>query len=156
MTRGKRRVILDTNVLVRGLVNGDSDSGHICAAATRRDFIPVLSTRLLREYKLVLADPPLIARYPKLAEPGIARIIEKLVYVGDVLRDLQPEFEFERDPNDAHLIELCIAGRATHLITTDKDLLTLPTSRKDAGRRFRQRIRGLKIVTPREFLSERG
>jgi len=42
---------------------------------------------------------------------------------------------------------------ATHIITLDADLLSLPTSRNDAGKRFRQRLRGVKIQKPVDFLT---
>jgi predicted nucleic acid-binding protein len=34
-------------------------------------------------------------------------------------------------------VELAIAGEATHLITMDADLLSLPTARTGEGKRFR-------------------
>jgi len=45
------------------------------------------------------------------------------------------------------------ASLATHIITLDADLLSLPTSRNDAGKRFRQRLRGVKIQKPVDFLT---
>lgn len=46
-----------------------------------------------------------------------------------------------RDPTDDKFLELAIAGRATHLVSGDSDLLTLSP------------FRGVLIVSPREFLA---
>lgn len=46
-----------------------------------------------------------------------------------------------RDPKDNKFLELAISGRATHLISGDKDLLVLHP------------FRGIQIVTPQVFLT---
>ena len=53
-------------------------------------------------------------------------------------------------------VELAITGAATHLITMDRDLLSLPVVRSDAGKRFRQRLPRLKVQTPQSFIEEWG
>jgi predicted nucleic acid-binding protein len=79
-----------------------------------------------------------------------------LRYIGDEYRTIRVRFEFQRDPRDAIFIELAIAGEATHLITMDPDLLSLPTARTDAGKRFRQRLGGLTVQTPQTFIETWG
>ena len=44
--------------------------------------------------------------------------------------------------------------KATHIISHDKDLLSLPNSRTDAGRRFRQRLPGVKVQDAATFVRE--
>lgn len=66
------------------------------------------------------------------------------------------EFVFPRDPKDAALIELAIAGRASHIISTDDDLLALMKGLDDAAKRFRQRLPNASIVTPEEFARSFG
>jgi predicted nucleic acid-binding protein len=60
-------------------------------------------------------------------------------------------FELERDPRDAMFVELAIAGEATHLITMDANLLSLPTTHTDAAKRFRRRLPRLIVQTPQSF-----
>ncbi len=150
------RVILDTNIVVRGLLNPRSDSGRILLACEDRSIVAVLSRQLLAEYRYVLADPPLVRRYPELEPKKVRTAIERLAYLGDVLRTVRTRFEYPRDPGDEKLIELAIAGQATHLITTDRDLLDLPAGRGDASHRFRQRRRGLQVVGPEQFVARHG
>jgi predicted nucleic acid-binding protein len=66
------------------------------------------------------------------------------------------KFDFERDPRDAKFTELAIAGAATHLITLDRDLLSLPTARTSAGQRFRQRLRRAVVQQPAQFIRLNG
>jgi predicted nucleic acid-binding protein len=79
-------------------------------------------------------------------------VIERLRYVGDYIRLPKIEFEYNRDPRDQKFLELAITLKATHILSFDADLLSLPTARNDAGRRCRQRLSHTQIVTPEDFL----
>ncbi len=150
------RVVLDTNILVRGLINSASDSGQILKACEDRQVVALLSKPLLSEYFFILSDPALVERYPILEAAKIKTAIERLTYVGDLLRAIRVRFPFPRDPKDEKLICLAIAGRATHLITTDRDLLDLSAGRDVSANRFRQRLPGLAILTPDQFVERYG
>jgi len=146
------RLVLDTNVLVRGFINSGSDSGRILQLCEQRRAVTLLSSAVLREYRFILADTKLCARYPQLEQPEIAVAIERLIYVSDLYRRVGVRFDYPRDPKDSHLIELAIAGAATHLISTDDDLVSLPNGRTEAAKRFRQRLPVIEVVSPYDFL----
>ena len=146
------RVVLDTNILVRAFINIRSDSGRILKACEQRRVVPLLSDPVLDEYRFILRHPNLLSRYPQLDQPTVAVALERLAYVSDVYRRVRTRFPYPRDPKDSHLIELAIAGGATHLISTDEDLLTLPRGRDDAAKRFRQRLPNVVVVQPGEFI----
>jgi putative PIN family toxin of toxin-antitoxin system len=150
--RIEHRIILDTNIVVRGFINSYSESGRILRACERRVVVPVLSRPVLAEYRAVLSDPELIGRYPELGRPEIKLALERLVYVADVVKKVSQRFDYPRDPDDAMLIELALAGDATHLITTDRDLLTLPKARNEAAKRFRQRLPCVSVAPPEQYL----
>ena len=156
MAIGPFRVILDTNIVVRGLLNPQSDSGRILLACEDRRIIAILSGPLLVEYRYVLADAALVRRYPELEPNKVKTALERLAYVGEVLKPVRMRFHFPRDPGDEKLLVLAIAGRATHVITTDRDLLDLPTGRGEASRRFRQRLPGVVVVRPEQFVRDYG
>ncbi len=59
--------------------------------------------------------------------------------------DIRPGHGYQR-------IELAIAAKATDIVSSDKDLLSLPTGRDDAAKRFRQRLRGLRVLQPGQFV----
>jgi putative PIN family toxin of toxin-antitoxin system len=148
------RLVLDTNILVRAFINPSSDSGRILRACEARLLVPLLSSAVLREYREILGRPQLCLRYPQLNRPEIAVALERLIYVGDHYRRVRVKFDYPRDPKDTHLIELAIAGAATHLISTDDDLLSLPHARTDAGKRFRQRLPNISVAKPDDFLQQ--
>jgi uncharacterized protein len=150
------RCVLDTNVLVTGMASSKSASAKLVDAAMARRYVPLVSSVLLGEYRDVLVLPVVTERLVAITRSRVEFALTRLRYVADVVDAAGVRFAFPRDPRDEKLIELAIAGRTTHLITLDSDLLTLPTSRSDAGRRFRQRARGTAVVTPAAFVQRWG
>src|SRR5262249_11838655 len=150
------RLVLDTNVLLAGLVSKASASQKVVDSLQARKAIPLVSPPVLAEYRAVLLHPAIIARFAHLTPRRVELALHRLRYVGDECRTGRVKFELDRDPRDAMFIELAIAGEATHLITMDLDLLSLPTARTDAGKRFRQRLGRLVVQTPQSFIEKYG
>lgn len=146
------RVVLDTNVLLAGLVSENSASQRVVDALLDRRAVPLVSTQAMAEYKAVLLHPAITHRFPELTSRRVAMALHKFRYVADEVATGRVRFEFPRDPNDAKFVELAIAGGATHIVTLDPDLLSLPRGRSDASRRFRQRLRGVGVMRPGAFL----
>jgi len=146
------RIVLDTNTLLRGLVSGSSAAAKVRRAAERRLVVPLVSKPVLDEYRAVLNDGALAERFPEITPELVEITIRRLRFVSDYIRAPQIVFEYRRDARDQKFIELAIALRATHIISFDKDLLSMPTSRSEAGKRFRQRLPGVKVLTAAEFL----
>jgi putative PIN family toxin of toxin-antitoxin system len=150
------RLVLDTNVLLAGLVSKSSASQKVVDSLQARKAIPLVSPPVLAEYRAVLLHPAIAARFANLTQRRVELALHRLRYVGDEYRTPRVKFELERDPRDAMFVELAIAGEATHLITMDADLLSLPTTRTDAGKRFRQRLGRLIVQTPQSFIERWG
>jgi putative PIN family toxin of toxin-antitoxin system len=150
------RLILDTNTLLRGLAKPGSASGRLVTAVEERKVLLLTSTRVVDEYRLILMDPIILSRYPQLSVTAVEASIRNLVYLSEDFRLIRTRFEFPRDPKDEKFLALAIAGRATHLISFDKDLLSLPTSHSEAAKRLRQRLPSLRIEMPGEFLQRHG
>ena len=148
--------MLDTNVLLAGLVSKSSASQKVVDSLAARKAIVLLSTPVLAEYRAVLLHPATLERFENLTRRRIEQALHRLRYIGDEYRVVRASFEFPRDPCDAMFVELAIAGKATHLITMDGDLLSLPTARTDAGKRFRQRLPRLTVQTPQAFIERWG
>ena len=147
------RVILDTNIVVRGFINLQSASGQILSACQRRQIVPLLSRAILFEYRSILRRPAILEKYPELAQPRVGHAIERLLYVSEFRRRAGVHFSFPRDPKDSPFLELAISASATHLITTDQDMLALVGGRDDASKRFRQRT-ATRIRRPDDFIAE--
>lgn len=108
---------------------------------------------MLAEYRSVLRRPALLEKYPELENPRISDAVERLLYVSDYTRRIGAHFSFPRDPKDSPFLELAIAASATHLITTDRDMLSLVGGRDNAAKRFRQRA-STRVLLPEGFVSE--
>jgi len=93
-----------------------------------------------------------VQRYPVLNSRLVEVTLMRLRYVADYIARPDARFEYLRDPLDAPFIELAIAGQATHIVSFDKDLLSLPDGRGEASKRFRQRLRGVNVVRPEQLL----
>jgi putative PIN family toxin of toxin-antitoxin system len=142
--------VLDTNVLLRAVVNRASRSRDVVMACEARRAIALLSKPLLDEYRRVLVH--LQERDESITPFEIQAVLRKLRYLGDYTRQVSVSFPFARDPTDAKLIELAIEARATYIVTYNADLLSLPTARSEAGKRFRQRLRGVAVTRPEELI----
>ena len=104
--------MLDTNILLRGILNFRSAAGRVVRVCEQRIVLLLLSK-------------------------AVATI-----------------FEYPRDPKDEKFVELAIYGGATHIVSADKDLLSLQTGHGDAAKRFRRRAALTRILEPKDFLAE--
>ncbi len=146
------RLVLDTNTVLQGLILSDSAAGRLLSAVETRLMLVIISKPLVTEYRDILTDPEIKVRFPGLSTQLVETTLFRLRYIGEYISNPQVRFEFQRDPRDAKLIELAIAGAASYIISFDQDLLSLPTARSNAGRRFRQRLSRCHVLTPAEFL----
>ena len=149
---GQLRVVLDTNVILRGMISRGSVAGQVLDAAEDRRVIVLLSRSVLAEYRAILTDPAIDQRWPALTSRMVDVTLTRLRYVGNYIARPDVRFEYARDPLDARFVELAIAGDATHIVSFDKDLLSLPTGRTEASKRFRQRLRAVQVVRPDALL----
>jgi putative PIN family toxin of toxin-antitoxin system len=148
------RLVLDTNVLVRGLANRGSTSGLLLRLSEARTILMLLSRPVMREYRGVLARDELTHAHPAITPEVVRLVIERLRYSADVVDPVRARFRYDRDPDDACFLELAIAGAGTHIITYDNDLLSLPTQQTDAGKRFRQRLPRVQVLDGGEFMRQ--
>ena len=147
------RVVLDTNVMLAGLVSANSASQRVVDALMDRASVPLVSTAVIAEYRAVLLHPAISARFPNLTAQRVAMALHRFRYVADEIAIGRVRFDLPRDPKDAMFVELAIAGNATHIVTLDPDLLSLPLGRGAASKRFRQRLRSVSILRPGPFLT---
>lgn len=125
------RVVLDTNVLVSGILwNGKCR--EILRLAANNRIQAVTSAELTAELLDILSR-----RFNFTApEDEFARSI-----LAELDRVWPTEtFSLCRDPDDNRVLEAAVSGRCEYLITGDEDLLVL------------NEVRGVRIVKPADFL----
>ena len=135
-------VIVDTNVVVRGLLTRDPDSpaASILDAMLDGSLRFVVSDEFVAEYVAVLGRPA-VARLHRLSAREIDSIVRAIVLNA---RFVVPgaSSEVAPDPGDQHLWDLLDSEPGALLVTGDAAL-----------RRSGQRTR---VVSPAEFLESQG
>lgn len=129
-----------------------------CVDAVLDHRIVLLASRdTLAEAREVLARPFVREWFPHATDERIETFLSELAYLSEFWRNVPRVLECERDPDDEPYLNLAAAASATHLVTRDKDLLTLPTAHSEDARRFRQVTRNqVQIVTPDGLLEQLG
>lgn len=136
------RVILDTNVLLAALISSHSPPDIIYRAWHAARFDLVTAAAQLDELRRV-------SRYPKLKAILPAHRVGTLInnmqhaIVLDVLPPLPDGIEV-RDPNDAFLLAMALAGDADYIVTGDRR----------AGLLQQENLGRTRIVTPTIFCAE--
>ena len=130
----ERKVVLDTSVLVSGLLGGSRVP--VLESWRREEFILVVSPEIYREYESVL-------KRPKFGLPP-SLVDELLSFVRQRSHWVEPDVELEivRDPSDDKFVEAALSGGANTIVSSDRDLLDL----KEAE--------GIPIVSPWEFAAD--
>ena len=130
----ERKVVLDTSVLVSGLLGGSSVP--VLESWRREEFILVVSPEIYREYESVL-------KRPKFGLPP-SLVDELLSFVRQRSHWVEPDVELEivRDPSDDKFVEAALSGGANTIVSSDRDLLDL----KEAE--------GIPIMSPWEFAAD--
>ena len=118
------RVVLDTNVLVSGLMLPESVPGKIVAAWRVAQFELVLSEPMLDEIGRVLSYPRIHARLGW-GKDEIANFLLLLRFKADVVDITLERGRRTRDPGDDPVLATFLASGADCLVSGDGDLLAL-------------------------------
>ena len=118
------KVVLDTNVLLSGLMLPDSTPGRVVRAWRETRFDLVSSKEQLTEVARVLTYSKVHKRL-KWGRENIERFLRQL-YLRSELVDISDVFpSVPDDPKDQPILATLIASSAKYLVTGDSDLLTL-------------------------------
>ena len=118
------RVVIDTNVVLSGLIKPGSVPGRVLRAWRDGSIRLVLSEFLLEEIAVTLARPKFQALVPWPAAQ-IDRFVLELRAFCDVVEPAELKFKYPRDPDDIPVLATLIASGADVLVTGDRDLLVL-------------------------------
>ena len=139
--RTPRAVVVDTNVVVAGLLTADpaSPTAITLDGMLAARFVFLLSEPLLAEYRAVLLRPAIRERHG-LGEREVDRLLAEIVRNGTIReppnsRQAAPPAP---DPADQHLWDLVATEAGAVLVTGDRALLGDPPG-------------GVEVLEPREF-----
>jgi len=115
------RVILDTNILLSGLLSPLGAPAKLLEAWERNTFTLVACDALVAEFRDVASRPFFRARLrASLAELLAAGVRDFSLFCQDL-----PSGPVAPDPKDSYLLALAEASQAEFLVTGDKELLLL-------------------------------
>lgn len=118
------RVVLDTNVLVSGLMLPDSVPGKIVGAWRAAHFDLVLSEPLIAELARVLSYPKIHARL-RWEEDDIAGYLLLLRFKAEIADTSRTKVKVPGDPGDSPVLATLVASGADCLVSGDRHLLGL-------------------------------
>jgi putative PIN family toxin of toxin-antitoxin system len=127
------RVVLDTNVVVSGLLHQKGAPAAILDAATSKQFRCYISESLLDEYHEVLTRD-----YLRLDQRRATRFIGALREVA-IFVVPRKKVAIARDPDDDRVMECALEAGADYIVTGN-------------NRDFPAQFHGVRVVTPRDFL----
>ena len=133
------KVVLDTNVLVSGLISNQGPPRQIVDAWLEGRFTLVTSLYLVEELAHVLTYPRIAERI-RLDEPEVDTILAALLSEAEMAPGELELPGVTRDPKDDPVVACAVEGDAGYIVSGDQDLLVLGE------------YEGIEVVTPRRFV----
>jgi putative PIN family toxin of toxin-antitoxin system len=116
------RVVFDTVVLVRGLLEPSSWSGRLLFDLSNA-YEWVVSPDIVTEYREVIRRPRLVKKYRSVANYDLQTLLARIATATLVTPAQTPAIC--REPADDKFLAAAIAGSARFIVSEDKDLLDL-------------------------------
>ncbi|HLF86533.1 MAG TPA: putative toxin-antitoxin system toxin component, PIN family [Nitrospiria bacterium] len=127
-------IVLDTNVLVAGLLSPFGPCAEIVRMVSSGELVLFLDARILAEYREVLHRPKF-----KFDKEMVDAALDYIEHSG-LTAASSPLLQSLQDPDDEPFLEVAIAGKATCLVTGNQAHFPV---------RFCQ---GVKVFSPSEFI----
>ena len=129
------RIVLDTNVLVAGLLSPFGPCGEIVRMVSSGEITLALDARILTEYQEVLARPKF-----KFDRDKVTTILDLIKHRGAIVAS-SPLLNPLPDPDDEPFLEIAIAASVATLVTGNH--VHFPT----------ESCQGVTVLSPTEFLT---
>ena len=149
------RVVFDCNTFLQALASPGGPAGRCVQLALEGKVEVFVSPVVLDELREVTSRPKVIAKL-RLSADRTERFLEAIEVAATMLTGFAELFVYERDPDDAHYINLAVAADAKLIVSRDHDLLDLMDLSRSEGVDFHARFPELMILGPVEFLREVG
>ena len=133
------RVVFDCNIYFQALIAPDGPAGQALLAAESGRLTLYTSRIVTAELRDVCMRPHLARRF-RLRTAQIEGFIELIESFAVVLDDVRHVFDYPRDPDDAHYVDLAVAANVSLIVSRDKDLLVLQDPSTPEGLNFKARF----------------
>ncbi len=132
------RVVIDTSVLVSGLIRPQGPPGEVLRALRDGRFTILYSHETLMEIVVVLGRDFFRRKY-QVQVDDISTLVSLIRLRGEAVVPAQKVTDC-RDPKDNKFLEAAVAGDADYLVSGDDDLLSMNP------------YRSIPVLSPVEFL----
>jgi len=133
------RVVIDTGVLVSGLIRPRGTTGEVLLALRDGKFTVLYSNETIMEIIDVLGRDKFRLKYHILPD-DVSALINLIRLRGEAVIPKQRVADC-RDPKDDKFLDVALAGEVDYLISGDLDLVSMNP------------YRSIPIITPAEFLA---
>ena len=134
------KVVLDTNVLVSGVI-ASGFSASILNSFRRSEIQLVTSSHLLVEFSEVIPRPHIARKYPKVAENAEA-LLDYLRAFGTLVPGIPEPLGISPDRDDDYVLACALDEAVDYIISGDPHLLGLKI------------YKNIPILPPREFVEK--
>jgi predicted nucleic acid-binding protein len=83
----------------------------------------------------------------------VAAFVSQIEGVATFVNEVPHVFEYPRDPDDEHYVDLAVASHARLIVSRDNDLLALEDPNSADGHSFHLKFPDLAILTPEDLLA---
>lgn len=129
------RIVLDTNIIVSGLLVPEGTCGKVLRLLERPDVIALTSPSLLEELSTTLQ------RKIRYTQRDASRVVQEIQRIAVVVLPVTHVDVITTDPTDNRVLECAVDGDADAIVEGDKKhLLSL------------RHFRGIPLITAAEFL----
>lgn len=146
------KVVYDCNVFLQALGNPNGPAGRCVELALSRAVSLYFSPQVLEEIRDVTSRPKLVRRF-QIRPERVQVLMENLPTCGVLVPFVQTIWSYERDPDDAHYVNLAITSEARLVVSRDRDLLDLMEDANADGQRLRHAYPDFRVLTPPAFLA---
>ncbi|MCI0335602.1 MAG: putative toxin-antitoxin system toxin component, PIN family [Planctomycetes bacterium] len=139
------RVVFDCNVYFQAAISLHGPAAKCFAAAQEGKLLLFVSQQVIDEFRDVCLRPTLARRFA-LTEERVDAWISAIKTVAVCWESVPHVFDLQRDPEDAHYIDLAAACHAKLIVSRDRDLLALNDPLNPEAVAFRKRFPEISIL----------
>jgi putative PIN family toxin of toxin-antitoxin system len=151
MTPSKPTAVFDTGVVLQATISAKGPAAKALTLFDEDELTLFVSEELLEEMRIVLTRPAIRQKNARYTDEDLEDLLDRLRHEGTLISPLPAHFQYERDPEDEHVINLAIEAKAEFLVSRDKDLLGLM-----ADPVFTASYPSITVLDPAAFLKRIG
>ncbi len=149
---GGRNAVFDCNVFLQAMLSTHG-AAHACWQNVLSGRITLFVTPYILAEIRKLPEHGKLRKFSKFTAERVERFIEELLDVAELISDPPPIFNYPRDPEDGHYVDVAIATNSMLIVSNDKDLLDLMRNSNADGKALRAQHPSFRVLTPPQFLA---